>query len=99
MKETDPAALPAQTMDRPLATGWLVLGVSALAFAGIFTILLVLARSPGMEAWFPTQDFFRTALVVHVDQSVLIWFRPLPVWSGACLGPMVLWVGWPWARR
>ncbi len=74
MKDTDPAALPAQTMDRPLATGWLVLGVTALAFAGIFAILLVLARSPGLEAWFPTQDFFRTALVVHVDQSVLIWF-------------------------
>jgi cytochrome c oxidase subunit 1 len=83
MKETDPAALPAQTMDRPLAAGWLVLGVSALAFAGLFAILLVLARSPGMEAFFPSQDFFRTALVVHVDQSVLIWFLAFAgvVWS------------------
>ncbi len=57
-----------------LARGWLGLGVLALALAGIFAILLVLARSPGLAWLFPTQDFFRTALVVHVDQSILIWF-------------------------
>jgi cytochrome c oxidase subunit 1 len=74
MNKTDPVDLQASAGAKRLAIGWLVLGVSALAFAGIFAILLVLARTPGMEAWFPTQDFFRTALVVHVDQSVLIWF-------------------------
>ncbi len=58
----------------PLARGWLALGVLALALAGIFAILLVLARAPGLAWLFPTQDFFRTALVVHVDQSILIWF-------------------------
>lgn len=57
-----------------LARGWLGLGVLALALAGVFAILLVLARSPGLGWLFPTQDFFRTALVVHVDQSILIWF-------------------------
>lgn len=57
-----------------LASGWLGLGVLALALAGVFAILLVLARSPGLSGLFPTQDFFRTALVVHVDQSILIWF-------------------------
>jgi cytochrome c oxidase subunit 1 len=32
-------------------------------------------HAPQGLAWlFPTQDFFRTALVVHVDQSILIWF-------------------------
>ena len=40
----------------------------------VFAILLVVSRSPGAEAFFPWVDFFRTALVVHVDQSVLIWF-------------------------
>ena len=59
---------------RPLVTAWLVLGVSALALAGIFALLLVAARAPGTGALFPTQDFFRVALIVHVDQSVLIWF-------------------------
>ncbi len=57
-----------------LARAWLALGVLALALAGVFAILLVLARSPGLAWLFPTQDFFRTALVVHVDQSILIWF-------------------------
>lgn len=59
---------------RRLATGWLTLGVIALALAGVFALLLVAARAPGTGAFFPTQDFFRVALVVHVDQSVLIWF-------------------------
>ncbi len=62
---------------------WLQLGVLALAIAGLFAILLVLSRSPGMESFFPWIDFFRTALVVHVDQSVLIWFLAMAgvIWS------------------
>jgi hypothetical protein len=74
---------------RPLASAWLVLGVAALAIAGLFAILLVLARMPGMGALFPTQDFFRTALVVHVDQSVLIWFMAFAgaLWSLGAVAP------------
>ncbi|MEW8029412.1 MAG: cbb3-type cytochrome c oxidase subunit I [Candidatus Thiodiazotropha sp.] len=59
---------------RRLAVRWLQLGVLALGLAGLFALLLVLSRTPGSEAFFPWVDFFRTALVVHVDQSVLIWF-------------------------
>ena len=59
---------------RRLAVAWLALGVCALAIAGVFAILLVLARTPWLAQALPTADFFRTALVVHVDQSVLIWF-------------------------
>lgn len=59
---------------RVLVLRWLQLGVLALGLAGLFAILLVLSRTPGSEAFFPWVDFFRTALVVHVDQSVLIWF-------------------------
>ena len=61
-------------VQRRLAAGWLVLGIAALAIAGIFAILLVVSRTPGAQALFPWVDFFHTALVVHVDQSVLIWF-------------------------
>jgi cytochrome c oxidase subunit 1 len=74
MTEGGKIGLRMDAAGRRLATGWLILGVGALALAGLFAILLVLARTPGMEGFFPTQDFFRTALVVHVDQSVLIWF-------------------------
>ena len=59
---------------RRQAVHWLQLGVLALALAGLFALLLVLSRTPGSEQFFPWVDFFRTALVVHVDQSVLIWF-------------------------
>lgn len=80
--------LPISVGGRRAAAGWLMLGVSALALAGLFAILLVLARTPGMEAFFPTQNFFRTALVVHVDQSVLIWFLAFGgvLWSLGCGG-------------
>lgn len=66
--------LSADPEQRRMAIAWLGLGVAALALAGIFAILLVVARAPGTSALFPTQDFFRVALIVHVDQSVLIWF-------------------------
>jgi cytochrome c oxidase subunit 1 len=65
---------PGERGRQRLATAWLGLGVTALALAGIFAILLVAARSPGTGSLFPTQDFFRVALIVHVDESVLIWF-------------------------
>ncbi len=52
---------------------WLLLGVVALALAGIFSLLLVLARTPFFQEIIPYRDFFQTALVVHVNLSVLVW--------------------------
>lgn len=57
-----------------LAKGWLALGLGALLASGLFSILLVLSRTPGVNRLFPGTEFFRVALVVHVDLSVLIWF-------------------------
>ncbi|HKQ30784.1 MAG TPA: cbb3-type cytochrome c oxidase subunit I [Burkholderiales bacterium] len=57
-----------------LARGWLWLGLLALLFAGVFALLLVLARTPGFQNIVPWEQFFHTALVVHVDLSVLVWF-------------------------
>ncbi len=62
------------TGDRALARGWLWLALAALIGSGLFSVLLVLARTPGINTWLPAGDFFRTALVVHVDLSVLVWF-------------------------
>jgi len=59
---------------RNLARAWLVVGVGALVAAGLYSVLLVAARTPGVQSIVPGLDFFRTALVVHVDLSVLIWF-------------------------
>lgn len=59
---------------RKLASGWLWLGIASLLGAGLFAILLVLSRTPYIQDIFPWVDFFHTALVVHVNLSVLLWF-------------------------
>ncbi|MEB2317953.1 MAG: cbb3-type cytochrome c oxidase subunit I [Pseudomonadota bacterium] len=76
--------LPAvQAQQRRLARRWLALGLVALIGSGLFSVLLVLARTPGINAWLPAGDFFRVALVVHVDLSVLVWFIAMAglLWS------------------
>ena len=64
---------PHQASQR-LAAGWLWLSFAALVGAGFFALLVVLARTPYVSDLFPSVDFFRSALVVHVDLSVLLWF-------------------------
>jgi hypothetical protein len=75
--------LPLQGTQFALARGWLALGLAALVGSGLFSVLLVLARTPGVNGWLPGTDFFRTALVVHVDLSVLVWFFAIAglLWS------------------
>ncbi|MEJ2461741.1 MAG: cbb3-type cytochrome c oxidase subunit I [Candidatus Thiodiazotropha sp.] len=78
-----------------LSRYWLQLAVLSLGLAGLFAVLLVLSRMPGSEAFFPWLDFFHTALVVHVDQSVLIWFLSMTGVVGALLARptagLILW--------
>lgn len=77
-------ALPIQSdASRKLASGWLWLGIASLVGAGLFAILLVLSRTPYVQDIFPWVDFFHTALVVHVDLSVLLWFMAFAgvLWS------------------
>ena len=79
---------------RRTTTAWLMLGLVSLVAAGLFSLLLVLARTPTIQEWLPLIDFFHVALVVHVDLSVLIWLlsmagvlwalstdRDLPTWD------------------
>lgn len=60
-----------------IARGWLWLGLLALIGSGLLSIILVLSRAPQFQKFLPAGDFFRTALVVHVDLSVLVWFISL----------------------
>ena len=93
----DPA--PALVVPHPgldaLARGWLWLGLLALAGSGVFAVLLVLSRTPLLNQWLPVADFFRVALIVHVNLSVLVWFVALAglLWSisGSARAP---WPGW-----
>lgn len=59
---------------RRLVTGWLALGLAALVIPGLFAILIVLSRTPFFQDLIPWKDFFKTALVIHVDLTVLVWF-------------------------
>ena len=78
-----------------LARGWLGLGLLALIGSGLFSILLVLSRTPGINRLLPLADFFHVALVVHVDLSVLVWFVAAAglLWS-AVGGARALRLGW-----
>lgn len=53
---------------------WLALGVGALALAGIYAVILVVARSPAISEINIFRDLFSKALIVHVNLSVLVWF-------------------------
>jgi len=66
-----------------LARGWLWLGLAALIGSGLFAILLVASRTPGVNQWLPAANFFHVALVLHVDLSVIVWFVAMAgmLWS------------------
>ncbi len=58
-----------------LVFGWLLLAVLSLMFAGMFAVLVVLARTPFIENMLPMgRDYIYIALVGHVDLAVVIWF-------------------------
>jgi cytochrome c oxidase subunit I len=78
-----------------LARGWLWLGMAALIGSGLFSVLLVLSRTPGINRLLQVADFFHVALVVHVDLSVLVWFMALAgmLWS---LNGSARRMGWGW---
>ena len=82
--------------ERQLARAWLWLGLIALIGSGLFSVLLVLSRTPWINQWLPGGEFFRVALVVHVDLSVLVWFVALAgvLWTlnGSTRG-----LAWGWA--
>jgi len=75
------------------AAAWLMLGLAALVGAGLFSVLLILARTPAIQEVIPLVDFFRVALVVHVNLSVLIWLLSMAgvFWS---LASGFDWVRW-----
>ena len=78
-----------------LTRAWLWLGIMALIGSGLLAILLVLSRTPGIQDVFPLKEFFRSALVVHVDLSVAVWFMAFAavIWSAMGSGALA-WLGW-----
>jgi len=78
---------------RRTTTAWLILALIALVGAGLFSLLLVLSRTPVIQEIVPFLDFFRVALVVHVTLSVLIWLLAMSAatWSLSTRGDKPVW--------
>lgn len=74
-------------MELRMRTGgpWLLLAAAALGLSALFAIALVVARTPlfGLSG-----GTFRTALVLHVDLAVVVWFLAAAggIWGMACHG-------------
>ena len=79
--------------NRRVVSAWIILGILSLVAAGIFSLLLVLARTPIIQSLVPFLDFFRVALVVHVNLSVLVWLLAITaaMWSLSSRGDRSLW--------
>jgi len=69
MNEKYVLSIPAGPQQR-LAVGWLYVAVGFLLASGVYPLLLALARTTYEMPW---KDFFYTALVLHVDFTVLWW--------------------------
>jgi hypothetical protein len=67
----------------PNTIRWLKNGVFALAIAGLYSIILVLLRTPQLSKFFNDKSMFRSALVIHVNLSVLVWLLSIMamIWS------------------
>jgi hypothetical protein len=79
--------------NRRVVSAWVILGLLSLVAAGIFSLILVLARTPIIQSLVPFVDFFRIALVVHVNLSVLVWLLAITaaLWSLSSRGDCRLW--------
>lgn len=53
---------------------WLGLSVGALITAGLFSLGLIIGRMPPFSGWVTDPQFFKRALVVHVDLALIVWF-------------------------
>ncbi|HXG03620.1 MAG TPA: hypothetical protein VNO23_09435 [Candidatus Binatia bacterium] len=65
-------AMPRAT--RRLLTAWLGLSLGSLVVAGLFAVLVALARTPAVQLLGSSADRFQFALVGHVTFALTVWF-------------------------
>lgn len=73
-----------------LVYAWILFAVTSLVFAGIFAFLVAMARTPLFQDILPAKDYFRVALVTHVNLAFVIWFLAFmgALWTYAGTGPL-----------
>lgn len=62
---------------------WLKNGIWALALAGLYSVILVILRSPWMYDLLNDKSVFKSSLIIHVNLSVLVWLLSIVciIWS------------------
>ncbi|XVN44175.1 MAG: cbb3-type cytochrome c oxidase subunit I [Rickettsia hoogstraalii] len=72
-----------QSPNNSLTLSWLKLGIVSLGLAGLYSIILVVLRTPQLASFFPNPHIFKSALIIHVNLSVLIWLLSITasVWG------------------
>lgn len=53
---------------------WLKLALFSLMLSGVFSLVIVLARTPGLAGLISDPNFARKSLVLHVDLALIVWF-------------------------
>lgn len=76
---------------RRLAGAWFVLALAALGASALLAVVLVAARTPFLGLG---SDLFRTALVLHVDMAVLVWFLAAAAGVWVLVRGAADWLGW-----
>lgn len=69
--------------DNKLAISWLKNGIWALALASLYSIVLVILRTPQLSQIITDKSLFESSLVIHVNLSVLAWLLSMTciIWS------------------
>jgi len=82
-------------INRKIASGWLLLALTAIGLSALFALLLVVSRTPGLQNFTAISILFRPALVLHVNFSVVIWLLAFTaaLWSLALKERRTYWDG------
>jgi cytochrome c oxidase subunit I len=67
-------AIPLEMAQRDFSRQWLKVGLFSLLLSGLFSLIIVLARTPGIAGLINDPMFARKSLVLHVDFALVVWF-------------------------
>ena len=79
-----------------MTRNWVYLGMIALSASGLYSVALVVLRTPLFSHLAENKELFRTALVVHVDLSVLVWLLSIisAIWCSTISEKYNYWCKW-----
>ncbi|MBO6519707.1 MAG: cbb3-type cytochrome c oxidase subunit I [Rhodospirillales bacterium] len=59
---------------------WTLIGLGALALAGVYALLLAISRIPGADTLFPWPvAFYEKSLIIHVVFSFVVWYLAIGI--------------------